>query len=740
MAIQLALATRSRILLALGLAISGLLPSSAHGQSIQSWGYDGGGIVSNTPTGLGFTQITAGGYHSMALDANGSIVAWGVDGSGQVSGAPAGTGFTDIAAGGYHSLALRGDGSIVSWGSDADGQVSGTPAGTGFIHVAAGFRHSLALRVDGSIVSWGANWHGAVSSSPTGTGYTQLAGGGHHSLALRGDGSIESWGWDLDEQVTNTPAGVGFTQVAGGFYGSLALRGDGSLAAWGKNVYGVVSNAPAGTGFRQVACGNYHSMALRSDGTIASWGHDSNQQISNTPGWGGHIQLAAGDAHSLALRMGFLPPQPVHNISGATVETFATIQLAVDAAAEGDVLLVGEGIYEQFTIDGKSLSIFAFDGPVTVDAEVGHTIQVRNLGPQQRVVLSGLRVEHVIGTWTWSSRGLHLDQNQGYVYVQDCDFVLQAASSFDINCISPIGHPAAMVVDSSRVAFSRCTFQGHGGSESDDWCSDSGASSTSGGAGVSCTRSTLAISGCNMTGGGGGGSSATGTEPGGAGLELDESTVFLLDTQSQGGPAGTDDAGFPSSTGGPGVQLDGLSALHYLDSSLQGGWGFTFGPPIFGGGIVDAIPGLARVIESPRLTSWPSPGVGTFHGEAGDVVYFLTSLDPKFRWLIPLGVQQLTVTVPLAPPAGSVPGTGPLTSPLDFSALPASAAPGPIGFQGFALGAGGTRHLSGVRHMLAFDPAATPDCNMNGVNDYLDILNGTSVDSNHNLVPDECGS
>ena len=55
------------------------------------------------------------------------------------------TDFVQIASGGWHCLALRADGSIVSWGRNDDRQVSDTPAGGNFAHVAGGWSHSLAI-------------------------------------------------------------------------------------------------------------------------------------------------------------------------------------------------------------------------------------------------------------------------------------------------------------------------------------------------------------------------------------------------------------------------------------------------------------------------------------------------------------------------------------------------------------------------------------------------------------------
>ena len=77
-------AARSRFLFTFGLVLAGLLPSSVLGQgSIVSWGYDWDGQVTNTPTGTGFTQVSGGYFHSLALRTpnTGSAYCFG-DGSG----------------------------------------------------------------------------------------------------------------------------------------------------------------------------------------------------------------------------------------------------------------------------------------------------------------------------------------------------------------------------------------------------------------------------------------------------------------------------------------------------------------------------------------------------------------------------------------------------------------------------------------------------------------------------------
>ena len=112
-------------------------------------------------------SINAGGSHSIALHADGTVRAWGNDGSDQlgvgrslasdtpitVAGA---TDITAIAAGDSHVLALKSDGTILSWGNNTNGQLGDSttinrskPVGvvrlTNVVAIWARGSHSLAL-------------------------------------------------------------------------------------------------------------------------------------------------------------------------------------------------------------------------------------------------------------------------------------------------------------------------------------------------------------------------------------------------------------------------------------------------------------------------------------------------------------------------------------------------------------------------------------------------------------------
>jgi alpha-tubulin suppressor-like RCC1 family protein len=182
--------------------------------------------------------VRAGAGHSLALDAAGRVWAWGDNRYGQLG--PAGpAGFSDIPlqvaglqgvrsveAGGRHSVALLADGSVWAWGDNLFGQlgaqtpnstspepvrVAGLPAAEG---IRAGLEHSLALLRDATLWAWGANFSGQL-----------------------GDGTVESR--HEARAVAGLSGVVAF--AAGGAHG-LAVLEDETLWVWGSNRYGQLGD------------------------------------------------------------------------------------------------------------------------------------------------------------------------------------------------------------------------------------------------------------------------------------------------------------------------------------------------------------------------------------------------------------------------------------------------------------------------------------------------------------------
>jgi alpha-tubulin suppressor-like RCC1 family protein len=248
-----------------------------------AWGANGSGelgdgrtLDSQTPVQVGglseVVGVAAGIDHSLALLADGTVWAWGNNGFGQLGdGAPGNSravadtvpGLADvraIAAGGWHNLALRADGTVWAWGLNDLGQLGDGSTTTAFSPVqvplplaiaaiAAGGWHSLACGDDGTCWRWGYDGvgpirngfpiAGAVTVPTRMTGLTKVrdvAGSLYHSLALRQDGYVTAWGSNNrgalgDGTTTNsaTPVAVsGATDVvaiAAGAAFSLALIG-----------------------------------------------------------------------------------------------------------------------------------------------------------------------------------------------------------------------------------------------------------------------------------------------------------------------------------------------------------------------------------------------------------------------------------------------------------------------------------------------------------------------------------
>jgi len=187
-------------------------------------------------------------HHGMALLANGTVTAWGQDTDGQIGN---GTDFEvpppnclcvvaasvvglsgpvrQISAGGYHSVALLGSGIAQAWGYDYEGELG-----------------------NGSTTEEGCTCIPAAGSPVLGlAGAQMVAAGEYHSVALLGDGSVRGWGSNTEGQVgdgteEDRSAPVPASGVAGA---SEVAAGEGtSFALIGPSHSLTVSLAGAGAG------------------------------------------------------------------------------------------------------------------------------------------------------------------------------------------------------------------------------------------------------------------------------------------------------------------------------------------------------------------------------------------------------------------------------------------------------------------------------------------------------------
>ena len=206
--------------------------------------------------------VSAGGQHSMALLANGTVMDWGQGSCGQLgNGMSKGSakpvavsglsGVDQIAAGGYHNLALRSDGTVWAWGDNGSGQLGdGTNTGPEFC---ANCPPKPGVYCSETPIQ--------VNNL---TDVTQISGGNYDSMALLANGSAMSWGYNGNGQLgdgshTNQDNPVPITgltdviQVSAGFQNGMALLANGTVMDWGFNHDGQLGNGTNQTSRTPVA-------------------------------------------------------------------------------------------------------------------------------------------------------------------------------------------------------------------------------------------------------------------------------------------------------------------------------------------------------------------------------------------------------------------------------------------------------------------------------------------------------
>ena len=289
--------------------------------TVMAWGRNVEG-QSPVPPGLGnAVAVAAGGSHSLALRADGTIAAWG-NGANVPSGL---TNVVAIAANSGFSLALRNDGTVVGWGFS---QIVPPPDLHDVVSIAAGRSHAVALRRDGTVVCWGDNTYGQTNVPVGLSNVIAIAGGLRWTFVLQQDGTLLSWGLNGGAQ-TNVPVNVtNVVSIASGTF-NLALNLDGTIAVAGLGSNPVPADA---TNCVSIAAGFFnHAAAIREDATVLAWGDNSQGQTNVPPAATNITQISCGTYHDLALSSDLLPmlwnaPPPTNVIaSGKTLRWFAGV-------------------------------------------------------------------------------------------------------------------------------------------------------------------------------------------------------------------------------------------------------------------------------------------------------------------------------------------------------------------------------------------------------------------------------
>lgn len=385
---------------------------------------------------------------------------------------------------------------------------------------------------------------------------------------------------------------------------------------------------------------------------------------------------------------------------------YSEIQWAVDAAADGDTILVAPGQYQSVFIANKSLALVGIDASGGQRPVVRAQIEVRGLAAARMVTVRGFRIEPSTSQGL-VFHGMVLWMNAGSVVVEDVDVAESPAVLFMPG--------AGYVRDCQQAVFTRCTLHGARGSEALVGIGDAGA------AGFRAENSRVFLYDCEVIGGDGFDAStgvfaiAPATR-GGAGLELMGGEVTCVGTSIRGGSGGDgffSGQCFPSADGGDAVVTTGLVRL--VGAQVFPGMPGTdpLGCPQIGvagealvatGGTIQTIPVTPRTLEVPEWAAEGQPVTLTFHGIPGEPVWLFASATPAFVWLPGLS-STLLVTSPVVVPLGTVLGSGklPVTVTVPNGTVPAGCAAIALFAQAAALPASGGTVLSNVSVLTLFD-------------------------------------
>lgn len=450
-------------------------------------------------------------------------------------------------------------------------------------------------------------------------------------------------------------------------------------------------------------------------------------------------------SQSLAVVLPFFVLAPgagagVRVVNGSGGAPYTTIQAAVDAAVDGDVILVravAAFSYAGFTITNKALSVVG-DSPSGV--QLRGPVTVQSLTASRTVVVAGFNIS-LPASAAVPVPGFRAFGDVGEVRVQHC--TISGAAGIEVPDFgyghgTPGGLGLLIENCSGGVAFEACTISGGAGGGIPGHCIDYGAD---GGDAAQAIGTRVVLFDCTLQGGiGGTGASCTGTPPphgggnGGSGMlslaGSHPSQLLASDTSFAGARGGDSECfscgasgccDYPGS-GGNGLSISTGSLAWRLDSTFVGGFpgGTVFNLPHHPGqagqGVVNT--GLLTdfqvskvAMTTPSIVRGGTQMTFAFTGDPGDEIYLLqaprTSFIGRVSWRGFLLARPSGPQLEMKPLAAfvTIPGSGQVSVSLPAPVLDPGVLGKTVYYQAYRKTATGSITLGSFAALTVVDPS-----------------------------------
>lgn len=388
---------------------------------------------------------------------------------------------------------------------------------------------------------------------------------------------------------------------------------------------------------------------------------------------------------------------------------FTTIQPAIDAAVDGDVILVKPGTYGGFTLSAKALALVS---DTEGAAHIAGATLITNVGVGRITSLSGFAVSAGDLTATNCAGSLRFE-----ALTSDLPSVFQTTYAH-----------ALLLSDCADVAILRCSLQGS---------PSYGSFPSNPGQGLAFNDSNVAVYDSSIVGGKGSdamyvGMSGSSNPPlsGAKGCEVVGTSRLLLAastiTGGEGG-AGLPGICFPAPLNGGagaigGIGLDMLPSVqaYARASSVQGGPGGAGGSGAAGcgtlpgpmgpqeqavGGVLTNLPGTRRALICATHVRELNMLNLTLEGQPGDIV--VLNLGTSAQWMLdlPLGGVRLVGLTSRRVNLGVIPGSGALNVGLPIGDLGAGVDERTYQLQAYFRDISGGTHAGSGAVLVALDAA-----------------------------------